>query len=486
MKKTLLMLFAAFCAAQTMFALTIEDGKYYYIKANSDKSTAFMADNQSGDNRIECIGTTTVACYWTFEATANSDCYYIKNKKTGRYVQAYINNEEMVKMGNSPVEYCVKSFDAIGGRFYFAATNNSPHDFTTGTKGLNLHAESNEADCYVQSYDAVANGNGRSQWSLIEVVSTKVYTISNRADGYTDYYVKDKGETNLAAETGLDNACLWQFVDDGEGQFYVKNVKTGRYAQNCSNSENVPVTMGDTPVAYVVVNCSDKEGVQNCYGLTSANHSNKLFTAGCVGWNLHHEANEVQSYKAKAGENHKSFWKFTELEPQSITAAGYATYCATEDVVILGAQAYKGKVGSSYVSLTEVSDVPNGSAVVLKGDLFATIAKTATSDMRDNDLKVSTGITADGSQYCLANKSKGVGFYLVQSDVTIPAGKAYLTVPASIKEFYGFDDDDATSMNEELRVKNEESETAIFNLVGQRVQKMQKGINIVNGKKILK
>lgn len=53
MKKTLLMLFAAFCAAQTMFALTIEAGKYYTIKANGGKATAFMADNLAADNRIE-------------------------------------------------------------------------------------------------------------------------------------------------------------------------------------------------------------------------------------------------------------------------------------------------------------------------------------------------------------------------------------------------------------------------------------------------
>ncbi len=52
--------------------------------------------------------------------------------------------------------------------------------------------------------------------------------------------------------------------------------------------------------------------------------------------------------------------------------------------------------------------------------------------------------------------------------------------------------DGATSINEELRMKNDESEAAIYNLAGQRLNKAQnqrstyvKGINIVNGKKIL-
>lgn len=42
--------------------------------------------------------------------------------------------------------------------------------------------------------------------------------------------------------------------------------------------------------------------------------------------------------------------------------------------------------------------------------------------------------------------------------------------------------DDATSISEELRV-NEESANVIFNLSGQRLNKLQKGVNIVNGKK---
>ena len=44
---------------------------------------------------------------------------------------------------------------------------------------------------------------------------------------------------------------------------------------------------------------------------------------------------------------------------------------------------------------------------------------------------------------------------------------------------------DPTSINEELRVKNEELDGAIYNLSGQRLSKQQKGVNIVGGKKIL-
>jgi uncharacterized repeat protein (TIGR02543 family) len=59
---------------------------------------------------------------------------------------------------------------------------------------------------------------------------------------------------------------------------------------------------------------------------------------------------------------------------------------------------------------------------------------------------------------------------------------------ASIKEFrlnFGNEEDDATSLSEDLRVKSEESNDAIYNLAGQRLQKLQKGINIIGGKKVL-
>ena len=484
MKKNLLLLFAVLCSVQSMFSLTIESGQYYTIRNFSSKSTAYMADTEAADNRLECVATISESTYWQFVPTGNANCYYIKNYATNRYVQGYTASAQKVLMGDNPVEYQVQSFDSEGGRFGFSVTANSPHDFTSGTLGLNLHGESNEPDCYAQSYDAVAGANHRSFWTLelvtppMVISTNKVYVMSNRQDN--NVYVKDNGGDELAMGA-LDNASLWQFEDAGNGQFYVKNVKTGRYAQACSATAEVPVVMGTTPVAYVILNCSDKEG-NDCFGLTSADQANTSFTAGSIGWNWRND-NIVQTFAAEAGTNHRSFWKFTELEPQAITTSGYATYCATEDVLILGAQAYTATVNGTYVSLNEVADVPAGSAVVLKGTNFATIAKSAQSDMTGNDLLPSTGITADGTQYVLADNEGKVAFYNVTAGTDIPAGKAYITSTAGIKAFY-FEGNNPTDIkaipNENPNVEN------IYNLAGQRLNKMQKGINIVNGKKILK
>ena len=95
-------------------------------------------------------------------------------------------------------------------------------------------------------------------------------------------------------------------------------------------------------------------------------------------------------------------------------------------------------------------------------------------------------IEAAGKYVLAKPEGEPAGFYLAETG-TIKAGKAYLEVPegTDVKAFY-FSGDDATSINEELRTKDEESEkAAVYNLAGQRLGKMQKGINIVGGKKIL-
>ena len=68
----------------------------------------------------------------------------------------------------------------------------------------------------------------------------------------------------------------------------------------------------------------------------------------------------------------------------------------------------------------------------------------------------------------------------------LKAFRAYIDAQdaAGIKMFVG-DEEVATGI-ESLTPAHSEGEGAIFNLAGQRISKMQKGINIVNGKKILK
>lgn len=98
-----------------------------------------------------------------------------------------------------------------------------------------------------------------------------------------------------------------------------------------------------------------------------------------------------------------------------------------------------------------------------------------------------TGVYADTAapegSYVLQNLNDKIGFYQVAADrqPTVNANHCYLTSEAGVKAFFLTDD-----VSTGIDAVAEEEATAIYNMQGMRVQRMQKGINIVNGKKILK
>ena len=185
---------------------------------------------------------------------------------------------------------------------------------------------------------------------------------------------------------------------------------------------------------------------------------------------------------------------YPELYPthgivNKITAAGYTTqYTHDTDVTIpSGIEAYAGVVNGDNLRLVAIeNDISKDDAVILKGSegYYSFMPTTGVSRAASNNLKGSDGNVSGGEDiYALANIG-GVGFYPVtDTNIKIPAGKAYLNTGSLVKGFTFVFDDEATGINEELRVKNEES--SIYNVAGQRLSKAQKGINIIGGKKIV-
>ncbi len=140
-----------------------------YTIRNFSGTPAYMVDNKESDDRISCEASVGDAACWIFVPTGNAQCYYVRNLLTGRYIQGYAKESgKAVTMGNEGVEYYVAAQTSEGGRYGFACTSVTPHDFTSGTIGLNLRAESNQADCLVQTYAATAGTNHRSFWTLAE------------------------------------------------------------------------------------------------------------------------------------------------------------------------------------------------------------------------------------------------------------------------------------------------------------------------------
>lgn len=177
------------------------------------------------------------------------------------------------------------------------------------------------------------------------------------------------------------------------------------------------------------------------------------------------------------------------LDYVKISDAGYATYCATSNVNLFKVKGYAAKYEGGCVKLTAVTNVPADEAVIVKATegTYGLPVIASADAITDNDLLISDGsVTGNGEIYILANKSNGVGFYKLAVGSVLPAGKAYLQIPAGspAPEFigFGFNMDTTTGVNNVETVKK--AANVIYNLNGQRVNKTAKGLYIVNGKKV--
>lgn len=187
----------------------------------------------------------------------------------------------------------------------------------------------------------------------------------------------------------------------------------------------------------------------------------------------------------------------TEVLPQNnvvfLSSAGYATYVPEKDVDFAESKVQAFAVTKSerdgYVRLAPASEVPAGEAVLVKADKGAYVLNAATSapaTLEGNLLVAAeTDVIANGSQYILVKEeNKEAGFYKATIGSTIAAGKGYLEIAAAgVKAFY-FNGESETGIASPLGETGEG--VSIYNLAGQRISKMQKGVNIVSGKKIMR
>ena len=177
-----------------------------------------------------------------------------------------------------------------------------------------------------------------------------------------------------------------------------------------------------------------------------------------------------------------------DLDEAVVGQEGYATYIAKHNVSFPeGVEAYIGVINKEFFTTTQVTAVPKGTPVILKNaGNFVLPAASADelSIVTSNDLiPAFEDVEADGTQYVLAKpEGQKVGFYQAETG-KIPAGKAYLQSNAAVKAFF-FEGEEETAINS-LTPALSEGEGAIYNMAGQKLSKLQKGINIVNGKKVL-
>ena len=189
-----------------------------------------------------------------------------------------------------------------------------------------------------------------------------------------------------------------------------------------------------------------------------------------------------------------NFGIYYDIFSVKLNGSGYATYCSEYPIDFSGASDYSAWQITDINSSNEITfkqvtgSVKGGTGLLLKGTPNAIISLTSansTNTLGDNLLEGTLAPTyvADGTYYGLSGNS----FKSINAG-NVKAGKAILDagwVTSSVKVFTFIFEDDATGIRTVETVSAEEA-AQIFNLAGQRINKMQKGINIVNGKKVLK
>ena len=316
-----------------------------------------------------------------------------------------------------------------------------------------------------------------------------------------DIYVKNDGNMHFAKsdEYGLGVASawsrVWQFVPAANGKFYLKNVERGVFmksvgvATETASANAKAVTISNMGLGNRVSLKPDGQSQMH-----AQDNNSKV-----VGWD---ENNPTDG----------SAWIITEVSIDDLAhtvivgEVGWATLVLGYNAEIPdGVEAYAvSSTEEGVAKLTSVKDVlAAGEAVLLKN--AGTYDFKYTSDDAEDVENLLEGTTIDmdieAEAYVLGNVN-GVGFYTAAFNASTDkdndgteeapnvtyeafknnAFKAYLPKAAGASLTLRFNFGETTGIEGVIESTN--ANAAIFDLSGRRVAKMQKGIYIVNGKKV--
>ena len=340
----------------------------------------------------------------------------------------------------------------------------------------------------------------------------KHYIITNGSDAAMGY---DKGNNRAAeditinagvATVAADNTDVYEFViygPDANGYYTIydalhkdknQNVVGGylHAASNSSNNLKTRETNSDLNGKWSI-SFSDDVAVIKANGSYSRKVMRYNYNNGNDMFSCYAETNtmaDIYLYE-KDGDT-----PVATTISKTLNASGYATFATTEALDFLDADA--DGVEYSAWQITNVSNnaitfeqikghVEAGTGILLKGSAGAeinlNILPAGGASLSENKLEgitTATTVAADTYFGLSGNKFVKVGAG------TIPAGKALLPaseIPAAARELTFIFDGETTGIEQvESSKMNVEG---IYNLNGQKVQNLTKGLYIMNGKKVV-
>ena len=363
-------------------------------------------------------------------------------------------------------------------------------------KGLSFVVEEAEDISMLISsgyYQVRCMGNGLTSkyWKLDS--DHNLYNNGNPEEMNTVFRI----EENVNASNNLPESYYIAGFDGNEA-WYLDNTRTG-YSQQFTATQ----TPENYMPAQIIYNA--KSGDVPYYAIKLGTFSSNDHMSYA---NTNSSLSTVVGWSYADGSADGSAWAIEPVARVSLNAVGdksYATFYFDRDVQTdANTKAYYiTTTNSNYAQLTEVyndgHDIPAYTAVVLINSEMANSTKfnvtsglSSVVDAETNLLKGTlTSMQLDLSDatpyYSMGRLNGEIGFYkFIDGTITLGANKAYLEVPAGsgVKGFtFDFDDEATSIQNSKFKIQNEG--VSIFNLSGQRLSKPIKGINIINGKKVL-
>lgn len=285
---------------------------------------------------------------------------------------------------------------------------------------------------------------------------------------------------------------------DGDAAWYFDNSRDS-YSQQFTTTQ----TEANYVPAQIIYNA--KSGDIPYYAIKLSTQSSY---SGYSYANTNTNGTTVVTWAYTDGTDDGSAWALEPVARVKLNTVGdksYATFYFDRDIQTdANTKAYYiTETTSSYATLTEVANsgrnIPAYTAVVLinsNHDTYAVFDVTSglSSIVSEDDNLLKGTLTSmsldlsDGtSYYSLGRLNDEIGFYKFSGGIiTLGANKAYLDTSTPSGAVKGFTFDFETgieSMDDDQRTMD--NVQSIYNLSGQRMSKPQRGMNIINGKKII-
>ena len=512
----------------------------WYVMYNRGSSRGYLYEGESNKLYNTISFDPGLVCSDSYKylvrlSDAGSGKYYIETGH-GTFLKSITSNTAVPTGGPATKEtFTISKIASTDGHFYIQGTSNNVV--------LDASMATASSDAFVVGYgtNVPTSVNGNNDWAFypVEMVehfapaTTDIYTINNTnnsrgalmsAPSQSAKWVWSSGKNNQTFDATTAN-CQWIFVPaETENQYYLYNVGKQKFivptkSGSWSNSNYTWMFSSDA-IAFNLFLQSDgtyklRSASGNIYLSVSNNYTGPIINYNDVGAQFTISKQSTASSEvgtqlatAIAAMPNDSRTVALNIVNEKSYATLYLDFDAQTDESTKAY--YIAETENNYARLTEVAnegrDIPAYTAVVLINENGTTnptidtgfsvsngyteVIAESSNLLKGTLTSISLDLSDETTYYSLGKKIGSIGFYKFQNGstttITLGANKAYLDTAApggAIKGFLFDLDDEATGISV-VSFSSEASEN-IYNLAGQKLSKPVKGINIINGKKII-